>query len=43
MVWEDFDGYGPIEPSIAGAIDFSHAARAEGRLDFIGAELCARG
>ena len=38
---ENFDSHGSVEACVAGAIDFAHAAGAEGREDFVGAELGA--
>lgn len=35
---QNLDGYFAAETGIAGAVDFSHLARAEQRDDFIGAE-----
>ncbi len=32
----NFDGYVAIEAGVVGSIDFAHAARAEGRKDFVG-------
>jgi hypothetical protein len=40
---EDLDGDGAVQAGVAGAIDFTHAAGAERRFDFIGAEFCAGG
>ena len=33
--WKNLDGHGAIEPRVTGAIDLSHAARAEGGHDFV--------
>ncbi len=38
---ENLDRYGAVEASIAGAVNFSHAACAQQRLDFVGTEFCA--
>ena len=38
---QDLHGHRAIEPRIARAIDLAHAARAEGRLNLVGAEPCA--
>ncbi len=35
---KDFDGDGAVEARVASAIDFSHATRADGRNDFVGAK-----
>ena len=35
--------HGAVEASVTSTINFSHAARAQRRLDFVGAELRARG
>src|SRR5262249_35498710 len=40
--WQDFDRHVATEPSVAGAIDFTHPARAKGRDDFVRPEGCAR-
>src|SRR5271169_2642070 len=39
---QNLDGNDAVEPGVLGAIDFAHAAYAEERLDFIGAEFSAR-
>ncbi len=41
--WQHFDGDVAIQLAVAGAVDFAHAAGAEGRDDFVGAELVTRG
>jgi hypothetical protein len=41
--WENFYGYGAIKTGIVGAIHFAHSACADRRLNFVGAELRARG
>ena len=41
FVREDLDGDGAIEPAVLRAIDLAHAAGAEGRDDFVGAEAGA--
>ena len=38
---EDFDGNVALEALIACAVDFTHAASAQERLDFVRAEFCA--
>jgi hypothetical protein len=43
MRGQNCDGYGAIKPSVEGAINFSHAARAKWRLNFVGAEFGAGG
>lgn len=40
---KDFDSDGAVQPRVARLVDLPHAARAQGRLDFVGTELCARG
>jgi hypothetical protein len=32
---QDFDGNGSIEAGVPGSVDFSHAASADGGLDFV--------
>ena len=43
VIRQDFDGDGAVQPGVAGFIDLTHAARAEGREDFVRAELLSRG
>src|SRR5580704_16329438 len=43
MRGQNFDRDRAIEASVAGAINFSHAARTEKRLNFVWTEFCARG
>lgn len=38
---QDLDGYFAAETEIAGAVDLSHASRADEREDFVGAEPSA--
>ena len=40
---QDLDGHGTVEPRVARAIDFAHAARAELRGHFVGTETGAGG
>src|SRR5438309_1005964 len=40
---EGFDGDNAIEPDVASAVDFSHTAGANGREDFVRAEMRAGG
>jgi hypothetical protein len=40
---QDLDGDGPVEPRVAGLVDFAHAARANGAEDFVRTEACASG
>jgi len=42
-VRKNLDGYFAIELCVPGAIHLAHAARAERRQDFVGAEFVARG
>jgi hypothetical protein len=37
---EDFDGDFAAEAGIASAVNFAHAACADGRKDFVGTEFC---
>jgi hypothetical protein len=39
---QDFDGYDAVEPSVAGAIDLSHTAGPDGRLDLVRSEPAPR-
>ena len=40
---QQLDGHGAVESRVAGAVDLSHPARANGRLDFVWTEACAGG
>src|SRR5437764_13331973 len=40
-IGQDLDGDDAIEPRVAGAIDFAHAAGAERCEDLVGSEACA--
>ncbi len=43
-IWrQDFDRHVASKPRVAGAIHFTHAACAEGRDNFVGAEACTGG
>src|SRR5580704_8381903 len=42
MPWQDFDRNRAIKTSVLGPIYLTHAASAEGRLNFVRAESCAR-
>ncbi len=39
---QNFHRHGAVKAGVAGAINFSHTACAQLRLDFVGAEFCAR-
>ena len=43
MTRQHFDGDDTFQPYVAGAIDLSHAARTQWRLNFVGAEFRASG
>jgi hypothetical protein len=40
---KDLDCYSAVEAGVTSLVHFAHAAGAKRRLDFIGAEFCARG
>jgi hypothetical protein len=40
---QNFEGYFAAETRVAGAINFAHSAGADGRDDFVGANLAANG
>jgi len=40
---EDFDGDVALQPGVARAVDFAHAACAQERNDLVGAEFCSGG
>ena len=42
MSWKNLDGNGTVKACVSRAINLSHAAGAERRFDFIGAEFSAR-
>ena len=43
MIGEDFDGDGAVKAGVAGAVDFAHAAGAEGGGDLVGTEFGSGG
>ncbi len=43
MIGENLDGDVASEAGVAGAVHLAHSTRTEGRLNFVGAELAARG
>lgn len=42
MSSQNFDGYSTIQARVPGTVNLSHAARPQGRLDFIRTEFRAR-